>query len=282
MRGGKDVFRVKKKIPKVLRVCHYCEGKFDASKQQCPHCRAFNPDRIWNGDGKGDGTVMLDDESSSIIVPRTYLKTGPWDPCFGDNGKKVGIITGMTYLLGGPPGCGKSTLSIEIAAAITKTTKREVLYIAKEEENDAIRDRKKRLRLDTSLVRTIPMGVEVDLATVLLNRKPSAIILDSLAKACPDPDDAVDFCEALKGYCLALDAPAIITQHINKDEDFAGFMKLQHEVDGTLLFTVYDDFVRELKVEKNRNAPNSKMLFTMTKTGLKYRSPEEDEDEEDA
>jgi len=123
------------------------------------------------------------------------------------------------------------------------------------------------------------MGVTVDLASVILNRTPVAIVLDSLSKACPDPDEAVQFAKRLKEFCTAIDAAVILIDHVTKEEDFAGLMALQHEVDSTLLFTVYEDEVRELKTVKNRNGPTMKMLFNMTERGLIWRDPEEDEAE---
>ncbi len=265
------------------RACVSCGYKFDADKTQCPSCRKFNPDPVFDADG--DGTVLLSD---AAIPPVRRIVTGAWDPCFGvetdDDGEELlGIVSSSSNLLGGAPGAGKSTLSLQLCDAIAKATAREILYIATEEGMGPIRARAQRLKLkNISRIRMLPMGVDGDLATIIANRKPAAFVFDSLSDGFPDPKDQIEFCRRLKAYCVDLDAPAIIVDHVTKDEDFAGFMALQHQVDATLLFTVYDDGVRELKTVKSRNGACRKVLLNMTNRGLQYRSPEEDEpDDED-
>lgn len=265
------------------RPCDSCGYKFDIEKTQCPSCRHFNvEDKPF--DASKDGTLLL---SEAPDEPVKRIITGPWDPCFGvetdDEGREYeGIVTTSVTLLGGAPGAGKSTLSLQLSDAIAGAVMREVLYVATEEATAPIRARARRLKLKhIDKIRMLPIGVDGDLGAIMKNRTPAAYVFDSLSKAYPDPKDAVEFCKRIKGYCIEFDAPAIVIDHVTKEEEFAGLMGLQHEVDCTLLFTVYDDGVRELRTLKSRNGPCTKVLFNMTQRGLQYRSPEEDEDEED-
>lgn len=275
---------VKKK--RETNTCRRCAYVFNAEKAQCPSCRFWNIQVVVTNPDD-DKTILL---SETLEAHVTRIETGPWDECLGfhitDDGKKhVGMVTTSVILLGGVPGAGKSTLSLQMADAIAGKTKREVLYISAEESNAEIRSRAKRLKLkNQKLIRLVPIGVSVELGDIMLNRKPVALIADSLPKIAPDSADAVSFCEKLKSYAIELNCPVIIIDHVTKEEEFAGMMALQHAVDTTLLFTVYDDQVRELKTVKNRNgASGTKVLLNMTETGLVLRLEEEDEedDEED-
>jgi DNA repair protein RadA/Sms len=208
------------------------------------------------------------------------LITGPWDKCFGG-----GIATTSVTLLGGVPGAGKSTMSLQLADAIAEATKREVLYVGAEEASRDIKARFQRLQLkNQALIRIFPLGSNADLGSVLMKRRPAAFVLDSLPGLIGDDlQAAVALCNALKGYCVDLDAPAIVIDHVTKDENYAGLMALQHAVDTTMLFTVDgDDGIRELNVTKNRFGPaNVSAFFEMTSRGLIEAILDDDEEDDD-
>jgi DNA repair protein RadA/Sms len=270
----------KKNKEGTTQACRRCSANFSADKMQCPSCSFWNTVVITSPDD--DKTILLS-EATAAVVKR--ISTGPWDACWGfhvdDDGMRFeGTVTSSVTLLGGVPGAGKSTLALQLANTIADTTQREVLYISAEESNAEIRARAKRLKLQNlDKIRLIPIGVSVELGGIMMHRKPVALIADSLPKIAPDPADAVIFCEKLKGYAIELECPVIIIDHVTKEEELAGLMALQHAVDTTLLFTVYEDGVRELKTIKNRNGPSGTRVFlNMTETGLQLRDEEEDED----
>jgi DNA repair protein RadA/Sms len=220
------------------------------------------------------------DESTEIRI-----STGPWDPCWGEHTDKdgkhhIGCVNNSVSLIGGKPGAGKSTLSLQFADNILSKVEGEVLYMAEEEAKETVKSRAVRLGLkNTNRIRIIPMGTKVDLGAVILDRKPKAMIYDSLSKICPDPAAAIEFLARLKEYSVLIGSPSIVIDHVTKDEDFAGFMQLQHEVDMTAMFTVFPDEVREIKTRKNRNGPSGvSVLLNMTEVGLTLREPEEDEE----
>lgn len=253
---------------------------------RCPSCGSWNTGGALD-DPSQDQTVLLGD---ATVAALKQLQTGPWDPCFGQQlvGKKtvMGIVNTGVTLLGGAPGAGKSTLSLQLATSIIRATKREIIYLEAEESTEELKARAVRLQVSVEMmnqIRVIPMGSSADMASTLLNRKPSAIIIDSLQGLCgTDLEAQVEFCKALKDYTMRLKAPAIVISHVTKEEGFAGLMSLQHAVDTTALFTVYDDGVRELKTVKNRFGPsNVEMLFNMTALGLVKREESEDDEEDD-
>lgn len=264
------------------QTCSGCGVRFGVSRSQCPRCKCWNfglPEAPEN-----DGTILLSevDESSEIRI-----STGPWDPCWGEHTDKrgkhhVGCVNNSVSLVGGKPGAGKSTLSLQFGDHILSTMKGEVLYMAEEEAKETVKSRAIRLGLrHIDRLRLIPMGGNrFDLGAIILKRKPVAMVYDSLSKICPDPADAVEFLARLKEYSVLLGAPSIVIDHVTKEGDFSGFMDLQHEVDGTFMFTVFPDEVREIKTIKNRNGPSGiSVLLNMTEQGLVLREPGEDEED---
>ncbi len=264
------------------RPCMHCGHKFSKQKAMCPSCRQYNIEPVLAGENDGTSPLSdLDDDEDDI----DFLPTGPWDACFGrnlheDGSFDFGIPKGAVTLLGGKNGAGKSTLVLQICDSIIEQTKKDVVIVSVEEAKKQVRRLAKRLKLKHTKRMRMSKG-EVDIDGILHFRKPAAVIVDSLPRLCPNMDDAVEFCKRLKGHVEELDIPAIVINHINKEEEFAGLEALQHEVDATLIFTVFDDEVRELRSMKNRNGPPARVLFNMTDIGLVERSPDEDEDEED-
>lgn len=276
--------KIKKK--KGYRACKFCNHGFSTERYKCPSCGTWDSG-VPTGDMSNDQTVLLGD---AAVAPLVQLQTGPWDPCFGIQriGKTVveGIVNTGVTLLGGAPGAGKSTLSLQLAISIIAATKREILYVEAEESTEELKARAVRLGIPKetlNMIRVVPMGSGAELSEVLMNRKPSAIIVDSLQGLCDtDLEAQVEFCKALKDYTIPLKAPAIVVSHVTKGEEFAGLMSLQHAVDTTISFIVYDDGVREIKSVKNRFGPsNVERLFNMTEYGLVLREESEDDELDD-
>jgi DNA repair protein RadA/Sms len=215
--------------------CPYCGASYKRSpgKERCPNCGQYN---LGTSAAESAHTTLLDDVRD---VETERIKTGPWDVCFGG-----GIVKSTTNLLGGEPGAGKSTLSLQFADVFTEITKREVLYLATEETMPEVKLRAVRLKVKNGkrirLLSTIAGNEGLAMLDKILDtHKPAGIILDSLSGLTGhDLDMQVEFCKLVKTYSAKLDAPALIIDHINKDGDFAGLLELQHAVDCTLMFRV--------------------------------------------
>ena len=277
------------KLP--TRPCRLCDTVFLASQSQCPSCGAFHvPESSWGKPANGaDGTTALVTDATLLLseVPETELEriqTGPWDHCFGG-----GLARTSVNLIGGAPGAGKSTLSLQISDKIAgklvpeQGRAVEILYIGAEESAAEIKARAVRLNLENlARIRLLPMGAIQNISDVMLSRRPRAVILDSLPGFVSDPEEAVEMCTRLKGYAVELNAPMIVIDHITKADDFAGLMTLQHAVDG--LFTLYpdDSGLRTFSTVKNRFGPAQvEVFFLMTPTGLVEVDPADLENDDD-
>lgn len=276
-----------------IRECVLCEQPLDADNiahLRCPKCLAWQPNAEETETAEhvdttkdklpgleDDGTILLSDVTEAEYKK---IQTGPWDKCFGGSDKPGIVVTGV-YLIGGPPGAGKSTLALQLGDAICEATKEEILYIGAEEAVREIKPRAVRVGVrHFNKFRVVPLGVQADLVSVLRKRKPRAMVIDSLQKWSDDLEEQVRICEALKPLAVELECPILIISQLTKDDDFAGLRKLQHAVDCTILFNVFDDDVRSLESTKNRYGDTCGELFDMTATGLSLRL-EDDEDEEE-
>lgn len=217
-----------------------------------------------------DDTVLLSEVKGE---KKKRLRTGPWDPVFGG-----GLVIGSSNLLGGEPGAGKSTLTLQILEEIVKPFAKkglpgaEAFYIGAEEAGKDILDRALRLELlHFSRVRLMPRGSQSDMGAMLRKHKPRVTVFDSLQAFTKDPADAIEMAHAIKDYSVAGDMVSIIINHVTKGGDFAGFEALQHYVDGTFMMKkVGEKELREFVSIKNRNgAADVSLPLQMTPTGLR-------------
>lgn len=259
-----------------VRDCRKCGNKFEVSKSQCPACKSWD---VPNANNSNDETVLLSEVSPK---PVRRILTGPWDKIFSYNQttKECGVVSLQTMLIGGAPGSGKSTLALQLCDEIAEQEKREILYIAAEEAAQQIKDRAIRLRIRNShLIRVYPLGAGTDIGSIIKSRNPAAMVVDSLQGLTKNLEQQVEYCRSLKEYSVVLDSPSIIISQVTKDEDMAGLMALQHEVDTCALFTIIDKHTRLFENEKNRFGPLQTMFFKMTETGL-VETKEYDEDDD--
>jgi len=266
---------VRSRKKRELIKCKRCDYDFDSYRAKCPQCGFWNAPEVF--DDKKDQTILLSEASEKPLV---RIETGPWDVCFGG-----GLVVTSVTLLGGAPGAGKSTMALQLADNVCEISKREILYIGMEEAVEEIKYRAIRLGVrNMHRIRVHPMGSNAQLGSILLNRKPAAIIVDSLPGMTLDANDAVEICKRFKDYSVTLEAPTIIIDHVTKDHDFAGLMQLQHAVDTTVSFFPRDEAssIRDMFTIKNRFGPaNVSAMFEMTAKGLVAVDEDEEEEEED-
>lgn len=184
-----------------------------------------------------------------------------------------GIVPGSFLLLGGEPGIGKSTLSLQIATAIEKT-----LYISGEESVEQIKLRADRMPVQKP---TLQLANETNVETIiatLLEHKPSLAIIDSIQTIFSDEIEgeagnvsqvracAVKLLEVAKSSGTAI----ILIGHVTKEGSVAGPRTLEHLVD-TVLYLEGDRYhdIRILRAVKNRFGSTDEIgMFEMNSEGL--------------
>jgi len=232
---------------------------------------------MWNTRGTGrrfeDDTVLLSDAKLAQVE---RVRTGLVDTCFGGEEPDIGIVRTSIALLGGDPGAGKTTLSLQLSDFFAGKFKQETLYIANEQDATEIKTTGGRLKLkNMHLIRVVKAmgGVQTDIGLYLLHYKPCFIVLDSVTKwSGEDMNLAVTICQRLKDYTVRLNAPTLVVNQVTKGGEHAGLNKMQHAVDATMLFEVWGDNPndpRRLHVRKNRFGPAPvSQYYEMTGLGL--------------
>jgi DNA repair protein RadA/Sms len=189
-----------------------------------------------------------------------------------------GFVRGSVLLLGGDPGIGKSTLLMQVAATIARTSHRAV-YISGEEAVAQLRLRAERLGLAGAAVElAAETSVEDIIATLAEGKTPRLIIIDSIQTMWTDVvESAPGTVTQVRGSAQALirfakrsGAAMILVGHVTKDGQIAGPRVVEHMVDAVLSFEGEGSHqFRILRAVKNRFGPTDEIgVFEMTGAGL--------------
>ena len=187
-----------------------------------------------------------------------------------------GIVPGSVLLLAGEPGIGKSTLILQIAAALA--ARGEVLYATGEETAAQLRSRAERLGMPTDRIRALATSDGSMVAGAMRTLHPTLTIVDSIQTfTIPDiPVDAGGVAQVrtltnlLVTTAKATGVPVIIIGHVTKDGDIAGPKTLEHLVDQVaLLEGDATSDLRILRTTKNRFGPTDVVgVFAMHERGM--------------
>lgn len=224
----------------------------------------------WHGDG-GETLALADVPPRGVA--RLSLGMTAVDRVLGG-----GLPEGATIILSGPPGIGKSTLTLQMASAVAQAG-HPVFLVTGEENRSAVRERWDRLGLAGA--ERIFISAETDVVRVeqeVEARKPRLVIIDSLRTLwMPDVASARgsyvqqrECTEVLLRLASRTGATVLVTQHVNKDDEMAGLRELAHMYDTVLRFESASHHVRRLLAEKNRfGATHEIALLTMEERGLR-------------
>ena len=187
-----------------------------------------------------------------------------------------GLVPGSLVLLGGEPGIGKSTLSLQLAlhAGGLKT-----LYVSGEESPEQIKIRAERLGGDMDNCLVLAETSLENILAHLRRVKPDMAVIDSIQTIYTETIDnsaggvsQIRECAALLlRYAKETNTPVFIIGHITKDGAIAGPKILEHIVDVVLQFEGDANYVyRILRGVKNRFGATSEIgVFEMVADGLK-------------
>ncbi|MDB5406282.1 MAG: repair protein RadA [Rhodospirillales bacterium] len=195
-----------------------------------------------------------------------------------------GLVAGSALLVGGDPGIGKSTLLLQVVAALAQGRGKDkdrlsCAYISGEEAIDQVRMRAVRLAVD---------GAPVDLAAATSVRDivasldrvdgPDIVVIDSIQTMYLDTlDSAPGTVSQVRAAAQELIRLAkrrgftlILVGHVTKEGVIAGPRVLEHMVDTVLYFEGERGHqFRILRAVKNRFGPTDEIgVFEMTDSGL--------------
>ena len=192
-----------------------------------------------------------------------------------------GLVKGQVVLLAGPPGIGKSTLTLEACAALASGAyaSGKVLYVSGEESIGQVGARAERLGAKAE---NVYLMSETNLARIIdefRRLKPTFLVVDSIQTVyhpdfvgSPGSVGQIRECasELLKTV-KAAGVPLFLLGHVTKEGSLAGPKVLEHIVDTVLYFDAEkNNAYRVLRPHKNRFGPVDETgIFEMTSKGLR-------------
>ncbi len=186
-----------------------------------------------------------------------------------------GFMTGSFVLIGGDPGIGKSTLTLQIGKSNPDL---KILYCAGEESAGQIKQRAKRLGVDSE---NLYVYTDTDVSKILEQARklqPDLLIVDSIQtvyrtelSSMAGSIQQVKECAALlQQIAKKQNITTILIGHVTKEGSIAGPRVLEHMVDTVLQFEGDSNYAyRMLRALKNRfGAAHEVGVFEMRENGL--------------
>lgn len=279
---------------KTVFVCSECG--FDSPKWsgKCPSCGRWNTMKeitvkaqaIQNATvtARKEASGKTDDskphtlgEIQSSDYPRIDMHDDELNRVLGG-----GLVQGSIVLLGGEPGIGKSTLTLQ---TVMRLQDLKVLYVSGEESARQIKMRAERLAGSSELSENLLVLCETSLENIyeqIKKQKPELVVIDSIQTISSEYVDSsagsitqVRECAAsLLKFAKESGTPVLLIGHITKDGSIAGPKILEHIVDAVLQFEGDQHYLyRILRPIKNRFGSTAELgIYEMLETGLRQVS----------
>ncbi|MDA8288479.1 MAG: DNA repair protein RadA [Actinomycetota bacterium] len=241
---------------------------------RCPHCGAWNSlaeERV----GAGPRGLLAE----PVALAEVSSEGGePWPTGIAefDRALSGGLVPGSVTLVGGEPGVGKSTLLLQLAAAVASSGAK-VLICSAEESPEQIRRRADRLDAavdGVSLLATTSLAEAVAAAERL---SPELLVIDSV-QTIGDPDlgapgsvaQVREVAARLVSLAKRRHIATVLVGHVTKEGELAGPRVLEHLVDTVCSFEGdRHHALRMLAINKHRFGPTGELgVFAMGEHGL--------------
>jgi DNA repair protein RadA/Sms len=194
-----------------------------------------------------------------------------------------GLVPGSIVLLGGEPGIGKSTLTLQTMLNLPQMR---ILYVSGEESAHQLKMRAERLSASQStgvdhLLILCENSLE-DIFEHIKEEKPQLVVIDSIQTIMTaDVESSAgsiaqvrECASALLRFAKTSGVPVLLIGHITKEGTLAGPKILEHIVDAVIQFEGDQHHVyRILRSIKNRFGSTSELgIYEMLPTGLRQVS----------
>ena len=194
-----------------------------------------------------------------------------------------GLVPGSIVLLGGEPGIGKSTLSLQ---TMLRLTEKKILYVSGEESAHQLKMRANRLEGDRSATNdNFLILCENSLENIFEHIKaeqPELVVIDSIQTIMTEDVESSagsiaqvrECASALLRFAKSSGVPVILIGHITKEGTLAGPKILEHIVDTVLQFEGDQHYMyRILRSMKNRFGSTAELgIYEMQQNGLRQVS----------
>ena len=268
-------------------VCQQCGNTYRKWVGQCSNCSAWNSLVEQVLESSADKKLTIEKAKSSgkkldfvklkTVVPsdakaRVSTSFHDLDVVLGG-----GILMGSVSLLAGQPGIGKSTLLMQICAAVASG--HDVLYVSGEESAGQVKLRATRLGAESDRLNFAASTSGNDIAKTIESGEFDLVIVDSIQtlaideiSSAPGTVSQVTNCgNLIIRAAKATDTAVVIVGHVTKEGTLAGPKVLEHLVDVVLNFEGdrYGGF-KTVRAVKNRfGSTNEVAIFEMANEGLR-------------
>jgi DNA repair protein RadA/Sms len=269
-------------------VCQECGSIHLQWAGRCDACGGWNslieeaapegpPKSLSGSAGKGRKIDFVGLQGMSDPAPRRLTGLAEFDRVCGG-----GLVPGSALLVGGDPGIGKSTLLLQVVAALAAGRGGAALkcaYISGEEAIDQVRLRAARLDVAAAPVELAAATNVRDIAGALETiGGPDVVVIDSIQTMYLDTLDSSPgtvsqvraAAQELIRLAKRVGFTLILVGHVTKEGLIAGPRVLEHMVDTVLYFEGERGHqFRILRAVKNRFGPTDEIgVFEMTDAGL--------------
>src|SRR5574344_1386502 len=276
---------------KIAYVCDNCGQESSKWIGKCPSCgqwNTFKEIRVSNDTGsqaaksaamsvrsamdaqKKNRPLFLH-EISAKDEPRMDMHDAELNRVLGG-----GLVPGSIVLLGGEPGIGKSTLSLQ---TVLRMPEHKILYVSGEESAHQLKMRADRIEhKDNNCLILCETSLE-NIFTQIKEIKPELVIIDSIQTISTEDVDSSpgsitqvrECAAALLRFAKTSGTPVILIGHINKEGTLAGPKILEHIVDTVIQFEGDQHYMyRILRSIKNRFGSTSELgIYEMRQNGLR-------------
>jgi DNA repair protein RadA/Sms len=267
-------------------ICQNCGAAYGRWQGKCESCGEWNtiseeqsgtaaqPRGPGKAPGKGRAFQLQSLAGEAEDAPRLATGLSEFDRVTGG-----GLVRGSVLLVGGDPGIGKSTLLIQVSAALARLGHRSV-YISGEEAVAQVRLRAERLKLaDAKAELASETSVEDIIATLSTGGVPRLVVIDSIQTMWTDTVESAPgtvtqvraSAQSLIRFAKKSGAAVILVGHVTKDGQIAGPRVVEHMVDAVLSFEGEGSHqFRILRAVKNRFGATDEIgVFEMTGLGLR-------------
>ena len=268
---------------KTVWFCSNCGNEYSKWMGKCPACGKWNTmveKEVVTGKrplsatvsvpGAGRKPMPLKDVSTTA-EDRVSLGNPEVDRLLGG-----GIVKGSLVLMGGEPGIGKSTLSLQIPLSCPNL---KVLYVTGEESVKQVKMRADRLGGDASNCLIYSETLMDNILAEAESVAPDLVIVDSVQtmysqnveSTAGSVSQVKEVAASLLRFAKGSGIPVILIGHITKEGTIAGPKVLEHIVDVVLQFEGENrGAYRVLRSIKNRFGSTSELaVFEMTGAGLR-------------
>ena len=263
--------------------CTSCGNEFPKWMGQCPACKEWNTlqeREMISGVSGGRGAQHVPGASRKPVRLKEVEATGEDRISLGstevDRLLGGGIVKGSLVLIGGEPGIGKSTLSLQLPL---QSPHLKTLYVTGEESVKQVKMRADRLGGDSSNCLIFSETLMDSILAEAEEAAPDLMIVDSVQTMyCSGVESTAGSVSQIKETAARLlrfakesGIPVILIGHITKEGAIAGPKILEHIVDVVLQFEGENrGAYRVLRSIKNRFGSTSELaVFEMTGTGLR-------------